>query len=134
MKYIGERKIEHNNRIGVSLKVARNLGFIENEYVYVFMKDDELYISALQEDNLGFSINCEKHTGRVTIPKEIIKSLALEKGDIVDVYIADKRILIKKKNHDREINLVRDLARKCTKLHTDEKAVIDKLLMRMLVK
>ena len=134
MIHIGERKIEQNNRLGVSLKVARNLGFIENEYVYVFIKDGELYISALQEYNLGVPINCEKRAGRVTIPKDIMKALALEVGDTVNMYTMDKSILIKKKNYDREINIVRDLARECTQLHRDEKALIDKLLTRMLIK
>lgn len=134
MNYVGIRFIREGGRLSFNLPLVERLGFVVNDDVYVFIKEDAIYISKSLSDNPGIPIKIEKELGRISIPKQIRSAFDLKTKDEVAIYIDDdKNIVIRKSNYDREINIVRQLARECTKLHRDEKAVIDKLLTRMLV-
>ena len=132
MNYIGIRFVREGGRLSFNLPLVERLGFVTNDYVYVYIKEDAICISKSLSDNPGIPIKIEKEIGRISIPKQIRNAFNLKTKDEVAMYIDDdKNIVIRKSNYDREINLVRQLARECTKLHIGEKAIIDGLLTRM---
>lgn len=133
MRFIGRKKIVKPNRIGLPSLVIRELGFAESEYAYVFIKNNDIYVSATKSKHKGFPVKCDCLTGRIVIPEPIKKALEIEIGNELDLYIdADKGyVILRKTDYSREIEVVRELAISSKVLDSNERREIDILLNKL---
>lgn len=135
MRFIGRKKVVKLNRIGLPTPTIRQLGFTDNdEYVYIFLKDNDIYVDVTNGKHDGFPVKCNPYTGRIVIPNSILKTLGLEEGNELDIYAdTDKGyIILRKTNYSREIEVVRQLAISSKVLDAGEKRELDILLNMML--
>lgn len=133
MNYVGSRFIRQCGRLSIGSAVCEQLNLPIEKKVIMFIKNDSIYIVSNKKKGFGFAVTFEKQLGRFAIPIDIIRTMSLKTGDEMDVYVDyDGTIIIKRATHDREINIVRELAKKNCNLSDDEKKTIDMLLTKML--
>ena len=131
MRFIGRKKVIKLNRIGLPSPVIRELGFTDDDkFVYVFLKDNDIYVDVANGKHEGIPVRCDLYTGRIVIPDSIKKTLGLEDGNELDIYVdIDKGyVVLRKTDYTREIEVVKQLAATSKSLDADERRELDILL------
>lgn len=131
MKFIGRKRVIKLKRIGLPSSVIREIGFTDDDkFVYVSLKDNDIYVDVTNGKHEGIPVRCEPHTGRIVIPNSIHKTLGIEEDNELDIYVdADKGyVILRKTNYSREIEVVKQLAATSKRLDADERRELDILL------
>lgn len=128
MRFIGRKRVIKPNRVGLPVPVVKEMGFDNYEYVYVFVENNDIYITI--KNGEGIRVKFDPYTGRIVIPTSIQKTLGFMEGDALDIYIdIDKGyVVLRKTDYTREIEVVKQLAVISKSLDADERRGLDILL------
>lgn len=90
------RKIDELGRIVIPKYIIRQLEFVENDRLQIFIKENNVIIKKIEKEDTIGNVRILDTLGRIVIPKDIRKDKGWKERTPVELYLDSNFIILKR--------------------------------------